>query len=63
MNHSFHCTGQMTDIMNIGTVWMSVLLMSVSVDRVAHGGSGVMVLAGLCYGQHFNDGILNAKRE
>ncbi|XDV34691.1 hypothetical protein PO909_004823 [Leuciscus waleckii] len=36
------------------------------VDRVAHGGGGVMVWAGVCYGQrtqvHFIDGILNAKR-
>ncbi len=36
------------------------------VDRVAHGGSGVMVWAGVCYGQqtqvHFIDGILNAQR-
>ncbi len=36
------------------------------VDRVAHGGGGVMVWAGTCYGQrtqvHFIDGILNAQR-
>ncbi len=36
------------------------------VDRVAHGGGGVMEWAGLCYGQwtqvHFIDGILNAQR-
>ncbi len=36
------------------------------VNRVAHGGSGVMVWAGVCYGQrtqvHFIDGILNAQR-
>ncbi len=36
------------------------------VDRVAHGGSGVMVWAGVCYEQrtqvHFIDGILNAQR-
>ncbi len=36
------------------------------VDWVAHGGSGVMVWAGVCYGQrtqvHFIDGILNAQR-
>ncbi len=35
------------------------------VDRVAHGGGGVMVWAGVCYGQrtpvHFIDGILNAE--
>ncbi len=36
------------------------------VDQVAHGGSGVMVWAGICYRQrthvHFIDGILNAQR-
>ncbi len=36
------------------------------VGRVAHGGSGVMVWAGVCYGQrtqvHFIDAILNAQR-
>ncbi len=36
------------------------------VDRVAHGGGGVMVWAGICYGQrtqvHFIDGILNSQR-
>ncbi len=36
------------------------------VDRVAHGGGGVMVWAGICYGQrtqvYFIDGILNAQR-
>ncbi len=36
------------------------------VDRVAHGGGGVMVWANVCYGQrthvHFIDGILNAQR-
>ncbi len=36
------------------------------VDQVAHGGGGVMVCAGVCYGQrtqvHFIDGILNAQR-
>ncbi len=35
------------------------------VDRVAHGGGGVMECAGVCYGQraqvHFIDGILNAQ--
>ncbi len=35
------------------------------VDRVAHSGGGVMVWAGICYGQrtqvHFIDGILNAQ--
>ncbi len=37
-----------------------------AVDRVAHGGGGVMVWAGVCYGQrtqvHFIEGILNAQR-
>uniref|UniRef100_A0A8C1J6G5 Insertion element IS150 protein InsJ-like helix-turn-helix domain-containing protein n=1 Tax=Cyprinus carpio TaxID=7962 RepID=A0A8C1J6G5_CYPCA len=36
------------------------------VDQVAHGGGGVMVWAGVCYGErtqvHFIDGILNAQR-
>ncbi len=35
------------------------------VDRVAHGGDGVMLWAGVCYGQltrvHYIDGILNAQ--
>ncbi len=35
-------------------------------DRVAHGGSGAMVWAGMCYGEQtqvpFIDGILNAQR-
>ncbi len=35
------------------------------VDRVAHGGVGVMLWAGICYGQrtqvHFIDGVLNAR--
>ncbi len=35
------------------------------VDRVAHGGGGLMVWAGVCYGQrtrvHFIDGIMNAQ--
>ncbi len=35
-------------------------------DRVAHGGGGVMIWAGVCYGQptqvHFIDGFLNAQR-
>ncbi len=36
------------------------------VDRVAHGGRGVMIWVGVCYGQrtqvHFIDGILNSQR-
>ncbi len=43
-----------------------LILWSQLVDRVAHGGGGVMVWAGVCYGQrtqvHFIDGILNAQR-
>ncbi len=58
MNPGFHCTGQMAD--NVYGIVVSV------VDRVAHGGGGVMVWAGMCYGQrtqvNFIDGILNAQR-
>ncbi len=66
MNPGFHCAGQMADSVH-GIVWVSGLLMSVNVvDRVAHGGGGVMVWAGVCYGQrtqvNFIDGILNAQR-
>ncbi len=64
MNPGFHCTGQMADSV-YGVVWVSGLLIYI-VDRVAHGGSGVMVWAGVCYGQqtqvHFIDGILNVQR-
>ncbi len=49
-------------------VWCHVgeLLADINiVDRVAHGGGGFMVLAGICYGQrtqvHIIDGILNAQ--
>ncbi len=49
----WHCVGERFADVNI-------------VDRVAHGGGGVMVWAGVCYGQrtqvHFIDGILNAQR-
>ncbi len=46
-------------------IWEYFQLADVNVvDQVAHGGSGVMVWAGVCYGQrtqvHFIDGILNA---
>ncbi len=55
------------------SLWRGVLFTDESrfadvnfVDRVAHGGGGVMVWAGVCYGQrtrvHFIDGILNAQR-
>ncbi len=64
MNPSFHCTGEMADSM-YDVVWVTGLLMS-TLSRVANGGSGVMVWAGVCYGQrtqvHFIDGILNAQR-
>ncbi len=48
-----HCVGERSADVNV-------------VDQVAHGGGGVMVWAGICYGQrtqvHFIDGILNAQR-
>ncbi len=65
MNPGFHCTGQMADSL-YGVVWVSGFTDVNVVDRVAHGGGGVMVWAGGCYGQktqvHFIDGILNAQR-
>lgn len=62
--HGFPYTGQMADSM-YGIVRVTGLLDDLNVvGRVAHG--GVMVLAGICYGQqtqvHFIDGILNAQR-
>ncbi len=49
----WHCVGEWFADVNV-------------VDRGAHGGSGAMVWAGICYGQrtqvHFIDGILNAQR-
>ncbi len=58
MNPGFHCTGQMAD--SVAEQFADVNV----VDRVAHGGGGVMVWAGVCYGKrtqvHFIDGILNA---
>ncbi len=49
----WHCVGERFAEVNV-------------VDRVAHGDGGVMVWAGICYGQrtqvHFIDGILNAQR-
>ncbi len=62
MNPGFHCTGQIAD-----SVWAGERFADVNVvDRVAHGGGGVMIWAGVCYGQriqvHFTDGILNAPR-
>ncbi len=64
MNPGFHCTGQMADSV-YGVVWVSGLLMS-TLASSGHVGGGVMVCAGVCYGQrtqvHFIDGILNAQR-
>ncbi len=64
MNLGFHCTGQMADSV-YGIVWVSGLQIANVVDQVAHGGAGVMVWEGVCYGQwtqvHFIDGILNAQ--
>uniref|UniRef100_A0A3P9HRI8 Tc1-like transposase DDE domain-containing protein n=1 Tax=Oryzias latipes TaxID=8090 RepID=A0A3P9HRI8_ORYLA len=49
----WRCVGERFSDVNVG-------------DRVAHGDGGVMVWAGMCYGQrtqvHFIDGILNAQR-
>lgn len=58
MNPRFHCTGQMADSLH-GVVWVRGLLMSTLLDRVAHGGGGVMVWATQV---HFIDAILNAQR-
>ncbi len=65
MNPDFHCTGQMADSV-YGVVWVSSLLMSTLWIEVVHGGGGVVVWVGVCYGQrtqvHFIDVILNAQR-
>ncbi len=57
MNPGFHCTGQMAD--SVYGVVVGERFAEVNV--VAHGGGGVMVWAGVCYGQrtqvHFIDGI------
>ncbi len=46
-------------------VWVSGFADVNVVDRMTHDGGGVMVWAGICYGQriqvHFIDGILNAR--
>ncbi len=63
MNPGFHCMRQMADRVwhCVGERFADIYV----VDRVAHGGGGVMVWAGVCYGQqtqvHFIDGILNAQ--
>ncbi len=58
MNPGFHCTGQMADWRCVGERFADVNVE----DRVG----GVMVWAGVCYGQrtqvNFIDGILNAQR-
>ncbi len=50
--HVWHCVGEWFADVNV-------------VDRVAHGGSGVMVWIGICYGQRtqvlFIDGILSVQ--
>ncbi len=50
------------NIITVGEWFVDVNVM----DHVAHGGGGVMVWAGICYGQrtpvHFIDDILNAQR-
>ncbi len=47
MNPGFHCTGQMTDVWcRVGERFADVNV----VDRVTHGGGGVMLWAGVCYG-------------
>ncbi len=65
MNPGFHCTGQMADSV-YGVVWVSGLLMSMLWIKWPMVAVGVMVWAGICYGQqtqvHFIDGILNAQR-
>ncbi len=51
--HIWHCVGERFADVNV-------------VDRVAHGGGGVISWVGVCFGQrtqvHFIDGILNAQR-
>ncbi len=55
INPGFHCIGQMEDGM-YGVEWF--------VDVCCGSSGGVMVWAGVCYGQrtqvHFTDSILNA---
>ncbi len=54
MNPGFHCTGQMADGVYGVERFADVNVM----DQVAHGGGGVMIWAGICYGHC----ILNAQR-
>ena len=65
MNPGINCTGQMADTL----VWRCVgeRFADVNiVNRVPHGGGGIMVWAGISYGQqiqlHFIDGNLYAQR-
>uniref|UniRef100_A0AAZ3PD04 Tc1-like transposase DDE domain-containing protein n=1 Tax=Oncorhynchus tshawytscha TaxID=74940 RepID=A0AAZ3PD04_ONCTS len=64
MHPGLNCTGQMA--VRYGVVWASGLLIINVVNRVPHGGGGVMVWAGISYGQrtqlHFIEGNLNADR-
>ncbi len=64
MNPGFHCTGQMADSV-YGVVWVSGFAVVNRCGSCGPCGGGVMVWAGICYGQwtpvHFSDGILNAQ--
>ncbi len=59
LKRPLHYTGQIADNVYGVKQFADVNV----VDRGAHGGGGVMVLADVCYGQqtqvHFIDGILN----
>ncbi len=64
MNPGFHCTGQMADSV-YGIMWVSGLLMSTLWIEWPMVAGGVMIWAGVCYGQRTQvhiDGILNAQR-
>ncbi len=65
MNPGFHCTGQMADSV-YSVMWVSGLLMSTLWFERSMVALGVMIGAGVCYGQrtqvHFIEGILNAQR-
>ncbi len=50
MNPGFHCTGQMADSV-YGVVWVSGLQMSTLWFEWSMVALGVMVGAGVCYGQ------------